>query len=386
MYAKMMEVSARVDAMPQHALLGDKARTHLYRGQCNCPYWHGVFGGMYLPHLRSAVYSELVKADKISSDATNVEALTRDEQDFDFDGETEFKLANDRIALYLHPKRGGHLYEFDLRFANFNAADTFSRRYEAYHDKVARAVVGDDAAASIHDRVLAKEAGLEKLLKYDAYLRESLVDHLSLEPLAPDDLRSGNPPSEAHFRDGRYEARPVNVLRGTERRLGVEMLRRGRWNGAVVQIAKRVILGNGADFEVQYSLELIESAKTGEAAVEAEGFFGIEMNYNLLAGNAHDRYFFHEHSLNAGPLATEADFGVLSFAGVKDEWMNVALTLHVSNPARFIVAPVKTVSQSEGGFESVYQSSTVLVQWPVCLEPDKPLVVSLKQEASRARE
>ena len=26
---------------------------HLYQSQCNDAYWHGVFGGLYLPHLRT---------------------------------------------------------------------------------------------------------------------------------------------------------------------------------------------------------------------------------------------------------------------------------------------------------------------------------------------
>jgi len=55
MYAKMMEVSDKVSNLSTKAKLTEKAQTHLFRGQCNCPYWHGVFGGMYLPHLRSAV-------------------------------------------------------------------------------------------------------------------------------------------------------------------------------------------------------------------------------------------------------------------------------------------------------------------------------------------
>jgi len=70
------------------------------------------------------------------------------------------KLANQHIAVYLHPKRGGHMYEIDLRDVDFNVGDTFSRRFEAYHEKVARAIVGDPGqAASIHDLVLAKEPG-----------------------------------------------------------------------------------------------------------------------------------------------------------------------------------------------------------------------------------
>ena len=32
----------------------------LLRAQCNDAYWHGVFGGLYLPHLRHAAYSALL--------------------------------------------------------------------------------------------------------------------------------------------------------------------------------------------------------------------------------------------------------------------------------------------------------------------------------------
>ena len=35
----------------------------LWAGQCNCAYWHGVFGGLYLPHLRQALYRELLSAE-----------------------------------------------------------------------------------------------------------------------------------------------------------------------------------------------------------------------------------------------------------------------------------------------------------------------------------
>ena len=47
------------------ATLIDQARTELYRGQCNCGYWHGAFGGAYLPHLRNAVYEHLIAADNL---------------------------------------------------------------------------------------------------------------------------------------------------------------------------------------------------------------------------------------------------------------------------------------------------------------------------------
>ena len=39
---------------------------HLYQSQCNDSYWHGVFGGLYLPHLRSAVYEHLIQAEVLA--------------------------------------------------------------------------------------------------------------------------------------------------------------------------------------------------------------------------------------------------------------------------------------------------------------------------------
>ena len=56
----MMMVSRRLqaaaDAGDAANELIEQARRALYRGQCNCSYWHGAFGGIYLPHLRNAVY------------------------------------------------------------------------------------------------------------------------------------------------------------------------------------------------------------------------------------------------------------------------------------------------------------------------------------------
>src|SRR5438309_7070373 len=39
------------------------ARRAIGRAQCNDAYWHGVFGGLYLPHLREAIWRELARAE-----------------------------------------------------------------------------------------------------------------------------------------------------------------------------------------------------------------------------------------------------------------------------------------------------------------------------------
>ncbi len=55
MYSRMLGVSERLAAIGPGADPDDvaEARSELFKGQCNCPYWHGAFGGLYLPHLRA---------------------------------------------------------------------------------------------------------------------------------------------------------------------------------------------------------------------------------------------------------------------------------------------------------------------------------------------
>src|SRR5439155_11867763 len=50
---------------PQSSILDPLvlARRELYRAQCNCPWWHGAFVGLYLLLLRNAAYHYLIAAE-----------------------------------------------------------------------------------------------------------------------------------------------------------------------------------------------------------------------------------------------------------------------------------------------------------------------------------
>ena len=182
MYARMMYVSRRLEeAEAAGADAGELAsvRDHLYRGQCNCPYWHGAFGGIYLPHLRNAIYEHLIAADTLlnqfDSDAPSVQATA---EDYNFDGLQEVCLSNEKLCAWFSPGKGGRMYEFDVRDISHNLLATLQRRPESYHRKVLAgpSVDGDDVA-SIHDRVVFKQADLDQRLQYDRFARKSLMDH-----------------------------------------------------------------------------------------------------------------------------------------------------------------------------------------------------------------
>src|SRR3954466_12649111 len=99
--------------------------------------------------------------------------------DFNLDARQEVYLANDKLAALLAPHKGGMLYELDVRTICHNTLATIARRPEAYHRKVlAGSPRYGDEAASIHDRVVFKQQGLDQRVQYDDHLRKSLLDHL----------------------------------------------------------------------------------------------------------------------------------------------------------------------------------------------------------------
>src|SRR5262249_23149468 len=99
-------------------------------------------------------------------------------EDFNFDSHGEIRLASDKLVCFIAPATGGHLYELDVRSICHNLLATFTRRPEAYHQKVAAGANQNQGdCASIHDRVLFKHEKLDQRLQYDSYPRKSLVDH-----------------------------------------------------------------------------------------------------------------------------------------------------------------------------------------------------------------
>ncbi|MFL5675690.1 MAG: alpha-amylase/4-alpha-glucanotransferase domain-containing protein, partial [Chloroflexota bacterium] len=62
LHKQMLRVSDGVHAMADGAER-DRALDHLYRGQSNDCYWHGVFGGIYIAHMRLATHAHLIAAE-----------------------------------------------------------------------------------------------------------------------------------------------------------------------------------------------------------------------------------------------------------------------------------------------------------------------------------
>ncbi len=360
MYARMMMVSRRfaeADNQENDDELVEKVRHELYRGQCNCSYWHGAFGGIYLPHLRNAVYHHLINAecylDQLAGKpATFVEASA---DDFNFDGHSEVRLANERLIGLFAPQQGGQLYELDVRSIAHNLGATLARREEAYHDKVAHGPSEDGAdVASIHDRVVFKQDGLENKLHYDDHRRHSLVDHFFDAGVTVDQVAAGVVPDLAGFFEQPYEA----VIRRKPERIQLMLSATGQLDGHAIKITKGVTLNaNSSRLEIAY---LLENLPTGR-----QYCFAPEFNFAGLPAGQDDRYFFNGDRVALGQLGSQLTLPQTRSLGLADEWLGIRLSLNCQRDTNFWAYPVESVSLSEGGFELVHQAVCVIPHWQV---------------------
>ena len=358
MYARMMMASKRLaHADGNDSELLRHAKAALYRGQCNCPYWHGAFGGIYLPHLRNAIYNQLIACDNLidqSSGRTGgfAEATV---EDYNFDLRQEVRLASDKLICLLAPASGGQLYELDVRSICHNLLATLTRRPEAYHQKViAGANQNAAAVASIHDRVVFKQAGLNDRVVYDAAPRKSLLDHFFDGDVTVAQVARNEAQERGDFVTGVYDAK---LRRGADR-VQVQLSRTGQALGREVKITKAVtLIQRSPAIEIVYLLENLPPDETLH--------FAVEFNLAGLPSGADDRYFHDLDGKRHGQLGSQLNLSDAQSLGLIDEWLGIDVQLTANRPMDLWTFPIETVSQSEGGFELVHQSVAVLPHWHV---------------------
>lgn len=358
-YRRMLRLSERLhDALarrPDDPRLA-AAREDLWRGQGNDAYWHGVFGGCYLPHLRRAAASALLVAERRLDEALGAPPIAWERDDVDGDGRAEIRVRTRELAVTLRPEAGGTLTELAFRPRDLDLAGVFTRRREMYHGRVkeSAAASGGDEVRTIHADPGAKEAGLANLLDYDPFRRASYLDGLFAAGAPPDPLA---PWAAARAVMGERPMPGEIVERGgvVELALGPAAV-----DGVPLAVEKRIRIGaEGAGVHARYRL-----LWSGHEPLEAT--WAVQLNLALTAGDAPGRYYRLPGAPSLGSRGSLTGAETLTLV---DEWIGCEVEIGWSGTGGVGWAPIETVSLSEAGFERIYQGSAVLVSWPLTLWP-----------------
>jgi 4-alpha-glucanotransferase len=281
-----------------------EARRAIGRAQCNDAYWHGVFGGLYLPHLRNAIWRQLATAERALRQG---ESLAYDELDLDYDGYPELWIHSAKFSALISPHRGGAV-EVLTRFGDLtNLADVLTRRRESYHElpKQDGEGHGDSkgGTVSIHD--IEKTSRLTALPPVDAEPRAILVERMLGDDVSAED-----------YANATYKA-----IRS--------------W--AAVPMTARVTLKGDAITVVLQGGDLEKRVK-----FDAAGCLSVAYTWNAAAAPA-NAVFAPELS-----LARE-------------------VSLRLQPDTEVWRSKITTVARSERGFEETVQGFSLTPRWPVRL-------------------
>ena len=311
----------------QHSTLIKQAQRELYMAQCNDAYWHGVFGGLYLAHLRRAVYTHLIQAERLLEKLGGRSSRQ---------ARAGLLLRNPGLRVVIDPEEDGAVTELDVLEPAVNLADTLSRRREPYHDQLRTAHPGDAASdttpASIHDIVKVKQQGLETILAYDDHRRTGfLVWALSAMPTLHQIV--GSTWSEYRlWSGGAWTLQP----RTGRRRQGVVTLSRRLPQG----LLRKTVTVDPRQRRLSFRCD-VEDLEIPVLAVE----FNLGLRDPRLA---HPRW---EEAADA--------------VEIRDPAVGVGVAMRTSAACAIASFPIDTVSESEEGLERTPQGSAVVFLWPL---------------------
>ena len=380
LHKRMLRVSANVSAMPPGEDR-DRATEHLYRGQSNDCYWHGLFGGIYISHMRLATHEHLIAAEDLADAACGTLTASA-AMDLDLDGIDEVRLAAPGQVVTVDPDEGAGIGDWDIRAVRHALCAVMRRRPEAYHEILRDLRAGDqspmappaDGPASIHDRFRVKEPGLVDRLVYDPYERRSALVRAFAPDVAAVDWAAARATELGDAVDGAFTIIDLgmdHVTTGRDARIA----------GAAVAITKTVILGGdrrSPTLDVGIALRHLDGPPIDIR-------LGLEWSTTMLGGGGNPAAWWEVDGVRVSHDAAGDAVGITAIAQGNDQ-IGISVVTALDEPTDAWWAPIETISNSEDGFERVYQGSGLLLSWLVRLAPGEEVERTVRHRVTTERD
>ena len=384
LHKQMLRTSNKVDAMPDGAARL-AAEDHLHRGQSNDCYWHGLFGGIYISHMRLATYEHLIAAEDAADRALDT-LHAAELRDLDMDGLPDAFLADPGQVVTVKPSEGGGIGSWDLRAARHAMGAALRRRPEAYHatlrafeargstNETAGGTGSGDGLTSIHELVRVKEPGLAQRLYFDDHERRSGLVRFLDPDVTPEAVATADERELGDFRDGPFLVDSIVPGRIVTSRIGSVL-------GEAVAVTRTLSL-RGDRMAPALDVELVVEHR-GTAAFETR--LGLEFSLHLLGGGGNPSAWYDVGGVRSPHDGTGQAASIKSI-GYGNDWVGVAISAALEPAADAWWNAIETISNSESGFERIYQGSGLIVSWPLRIEPGETHRFTVRQVATVARD
>jgi alpha-amylase len=216
----------------------------------------------------------------------------------------------------------------------------------------------------------SKEKGLAARLVYDGYERRSgLVRFLPVDA-TPEMWAAGGGPDLGDLVAGPFRLEEVSAGRAT-------VAAEGLVGGVLaIRVGKTITLGGGRlDPELRVELSVTNASNS-----PLHARLGLEWATTMLGGGGNPSAWWEIGGQRAGHDASGAKDSIERLAQGND-WLGLRIDTRISPACDAWWAPIETVSNSEEGFERVYQGSALLTSWLVDLEPSQSCLQVVRNRA-----
>lgn len=318
LHKTQQDLSRRLARCKGKSSAAARARTHVLAAECNDVYWHGWFGGVYSPHLREVAFRHLLAADQELAAVAPLPPVRR--VDLLRDGSELVEMRSGDLRALVAPADGGTVIELDALAAHANLINSIARNPEAYHDELRKHAASNPA--NLPGGAAAPAAAVANHLAYD-----------ECPPHAARLYRGARPDTDAY---------------------------------TIAQLAPGILEMIGPEGQTKRLVLASDSLHCTLTVPPRQEPLALEWVVNLLAPDAPDRGILHaglRHRLDwQGELAP----GPVTLC---DGWRKLHLELSAAGSSGWTIAPRYSVSQSEQGFEALYQGSAVRAHWPAGTGP-----------------
>ena len=343
----------------------NQAKNEIYKSQSNCAYWHGVFGGIYMNHLRDGIYSHIIKAENVlRKSEVEMKKINLDKSK----DKNLISIQNDYINLLIDPDNAGSLLELDYKPLYQNVVNTISRRYEPYHEnlklksrfnlKTLKKLINKDEKVDLYEVLGAREKNLHKHLNYDSYRKVSFLCHvMDLNTSFTDFLNSKH---KKDFLFGNYKHKSEEK----DGKLVVNLEKEGNINingkESALRLNKCIILEKNSEIFMKFELENL--------SLKAIKFiFGIEFNWSI-----NDDVFMKNRIVRQA-----REIALL------DKYKGLKLNHVFEEPVDIWTFPVYTLNESERGIEKSFQEISLLVNRKLKLDKKEKFNLNTKIKLSK---
>ncbi len=338
LHKRMLEVS-------NNRVKNKKFLNSLYKLQTNDVFWHGVFGGLYLPNLRDNAYSYLCECENIRYKKREIIEVN----DIDMNGYDEVKFVKNNFIARFDSRYGGQMVEFLQRDKRFNYQNTLTRREEAYHQKILKKQnlfkqeKGKDEIETIHNNEVKIDKEIKEALNFDWYLKNSFIDHISNETFTLKNFKKCSFWEYGDFANQSFELIPDKKS----------------------IIFKR---DGGIYFDEKYDTTIIkkyQSFKEGikfnikiDSKSEKKYIYALEFNFHFadLAN-----VFCNDIS-----ISNDLEFEDIKELLLTDRYTKKNISLVLNTPFELLMTPLNTVSKSEKGYELMTQGISFALVFLFC--------------------